>query len=214
MGMTTATSSFKFGRDFGRTGGSPFVEAGARLPLPYAEHARLLDEAREEARLAGIEEGRRLQKDDEATALADALQGILARLEIATVEMRRLEDDARREALEFARIFSRKIAGRMIENAPVAAIEATARAIFNDLRGSPHVAVRVAPGNVDECKARLTLLLRENGLDAKLFVFPDPEILTGDCRIEWADGGIVRDREKLQSLIDGSVALLFPETAE
>jgi flagellar assembly protein FliH len=210
--MSNAHATFSFGRDFTKAGsGSPFIEPGARVPVPYAEHARLMQEAKDEAFQAGIEEGKRLQADHEAIRLASCLDGILARLEIATVEMRRLETTARNEALVFARLFASKLAGRMIETAPMQAIEATARAIFNDVRGTPHIAVRVTPSLVDPCKTRLGLMMRENGLEAKLFVFPDPDIPAGDCRIEWADGGIVRDREKLEILIDRSVGLLFPD---
>lgn len=210
--MSGARSTFTFGRDFTKAGtGSPFIEPGARVPVPYVEHARLMQEAREDAHREGIEEGKRLQADHETIRLASCLDAIAARLEIATIEMRRLEDTARKEALTFAEIFARKIAGRMIETAPLAAIEATAKAIFNDVRGTPHVAVRVTPSLVDACKTRIGLLMRENGLDAKLFVFPDPDIPTGDCRIEWADGGIVRDHAKLEDLIDRSVAMLFPD---
>lgn len=210
--MSGARNTFAFGRDFTRSGttSSPFIEPGARVPVPYPEHTRLLQEAKEAAFQAGIEEGRRLQSDHETIRLSACLDSIVARLEIATIEMRRLEENARKEALAFARIFSAKIAGRMIENAPMQPIEATARAIFNDLRGSPHIAIRVAPSLVDTCKTRIALLMRENGLEAKLFVFPDPDIASGDCRIEWADGGIVRDRAKLEDLIDRSVNLLFP----
>ena len=210
--MSGARNTFAFGRDFTRSGttSSPFIEPGARVPVPYPEHARLVQEAKEAAYQAGVEEGRRLQTDHETIRLSACLDSILARLEIATIEMRRLEENARKEALAFAKIFAAKIAGRMIENAPMQPIEATARAIFNDLRGSPHIAIRVAPSLVDTCKTRIALLMRENGLEAKLFVFPDPDIASGDCRIEWADGGIVRDRAKLEDLIDRSVNLLFP----
>jgi flagellar assembly protein FliH len=178
--------------------------------VPYLEHTRQVQGAKEAAYQAGLEEGRRLQADQETIRLADCLAALTARLEIATIEMRRLEDNARAEALAFARIFSQKMVGRMLETAPLQAIEATARAIFNDLRGSPHVAIRVAPSLVDAAKSRIGLLMRENGLDAKLFVFPDPDIPSGDCRIEWADGGIIRDRAKLEMLIDCSVDMLFP----
>jgi flagellar assembly protein FliH len=210
--MSGARNTFAFGRDFTRSGttASPFIEPGTRVPVPYADHARLVEEAKAAAFQAGVEEGCRLQTDRESIHLAAALDAVAARLEIATIEMRRLEDSARQEALAFARIFAAKIAGRMIEAAPMQPIEATARAIFNDLRGSPHIAVRVAPPLVDSCKTRIALLMRENGLDAKLFVFPDPDIASGDCRIEWADGGIVRDRAKLEDLIDRAANLLFP----
>lgn len=210
--MSSARSTFTFGRDFTKSGSSsPYIEPGSRVPVPYPEHARLVQEAHDAAYRSGVEEGKRLQTDHETIRLASCLDAIAARLEIATIEMRRLEDNARKEALSFAQTFARKLAGRMIETAPVAAIEATAKAIFNDLRGTPHVAVRVTPSLVDACKTRIGLLMRENGLEAKLFVFPDPDIPLGDCRIEWADGGIVRDRAKLEVLIDRSVTLLFPD---
>ncbi|KAF0229597.1 MAG: flagellar assembly protein [Beijerinckiaceae bacterium] len=210
--MAGERNAFNFGRDFTKSGhSSPFIEPGARVPVPFVEHARLLAEAKADSFNAGVEEGRRLQRDDESIRLSACLEALGARLEIATIEMRRLEDNARKEALAFAQIFARKIAGRMIENAPLQAIEATARAIFTDLRGTPHVAVRVAPSLVDSCKTRISLLMRENGIEAKLFVFPDPDIATGDCRIEWADGGVVREQAKLEALIDRSVTLLFPD---
>lgn len=210
--MSASANAFSFGRDFSKSSaGSPFVEATKRVPVPFADHQRLIEDARREAFEQGVEEGKKQQADHEAIRLAGCLDSILARLEIATIEMRRLETDARNEALAFARLFATKLAGRMIETAPMQAVEATAKAIFNDLRGTPHVAVRVTPSLVDTCKNRLGLMLRENGLETKLFVFPDPDIPLGDCRIEWADGGIVRDREKLEALIDRSVNLLFPD---
>jgi flagellar assembly protein FliH len=213
--MSTARSAFTFGRDFTKAGnGLPFIEPGQRVPVAYAEHARLLEETRQAAFQQGVEEGRRLQADQEQIRIANGLGAILARLEIATIEMRRLEETARHEALTFAMLFARKIAGRLIETAPVGAIEATARAIFNDLRGSPHVAVRVAPDLVDPCKERLIGLLKENGIESRLFVFPDPEIALGDCRIEWSDGGIVRDRARLEHLIETSAKMLFPDAQD
>lgn len=210
--MAQLHSAFSFDRDFSKSAdGSSFHEPARRTPVPYRDHVQLLQDAKDEAFQAGIEEGRRLQADHEKIQMAACLEALAARLEVATIEMRRLEDQARQEAIAFAGIFARKIAGRMMETMPVQAIEATARAIFSDVRGSPHVAVRVAPALVDSCKTKLGLLMRENGIEAKLFVFPDPDIPTGDCRIEWADGGIVRDRAKLENLIDLSVNMLFPD---
>lgn len=209
--MNQPRSAFNFDRDFTKGSGMPYAEPARRVPVAYAEHIRLIEEARAEAHEAGIAEGRRLQADHEQLRLAGAIESLSARLENAAIEMRRLEETARREAVDFAKIFARKLAGRMMETIPVQAIEMTAKAIFSDMRGSLHVAVRVAPDLVDECKVRLALLMRENGIESKLFVFPDPDVATGDCRIEWADGGIVRDRVKLEALIDQSAAMLFPD---
>lgn len=212
--MSEARAAFNFNRDFSKAAsGTAFVDRASQVPVAYSQHLDALEAARREAHQQGVVEGRALQQDDEARALAASLAQILACMEVATRDFRAIEEASRREALDFALIFARKLTGRLIDNAPTQTIEATARAIFNDLRGSPHVAVRVAPALVDVCKVRLSLLMRENGLEPKLFVFPDPDIGPGDCRIEWADGGIVRDRAKLDSLIEHALDLLLPRQA-
>lgn len=212
--MSEARAAFNFNRDFSKSNhGNAFVDRAGHVPIAYSQHLEALEAARHEAHQQGINEGRALQQDEEARQLAASLERVVACMEVVTRDFSTIEATSRREALDFALIFARKLTGRLIDNAPTQTIEATARAIFNDLRGSPHVAVRVAPSLVDVCKVRLSLLMRENGLEPKLFVFPDPDVGLGDCRIEWADGGIVRDRGKLDALIEHSLNLLLPKQA-
>ena len=209
--MSVQRAGFNFNRDFTTArSGSAFVDNSARLPVPHAEHVAALEQARAEAHQLGLDEGRELQANIENRRIGEALDRVAAELPMLIRNLQAIEDDARREALTFAKIFAEKLAGRLIERSPMAPIEATARAILDDLRGAAHVAIRVAPALVDPCKNRLTLLMRENGIEPKLFVFPDPEIAVGDCRIEWADGGIVRERDKLEYLIDKSIDMLLP----
>lgn len=208
--MSDARNAFNFNRDFTKSGASGvYLDASARLPVPYAQHVQMLEQARAEGHAQGVLEGRALEHDDEAARVTDTMGEIAQRLRDAGQHLAQVEHESRREALDFAFVFARKMAGKLLDEMPVAAIEATARAILNDLRGAPHVAVRVEPGLVDSVKSRLTLLLRENGIELKLFVFPDPMIQLGDCRIEWAEGGIVREREKLEYLIEQTLDLVL-----
>lgn len=212
--MADTRNAFNFQRDFSQSGStSMYLEKGAQLPVPYAQHLRLLEQARQEAYARGVDDGRQQQRDDEANRIADAMAQIASQLRSASEHLRSAEADSRKEALHFAQVFARKLAGALVEQMPLAPIEATARAILNDLRGAPHVAVRVEPSLVDATKSRLTLLLRENGIDLKLFVFPDPTVRMGDCRIEWAEGGIVREREKLEYLIEQSLDIVLKHGA-
>ena len=212
--MAQPHTSFTFGRDFTRADQRSGAEAPRRTPVHPAEHDRLVEEARSAGFDAGVVEGRRQQADHEAIRLANCLEALTGRLEIAMIEMRRLEDQARGEAVIFAKLFAKKLSGALIAAAPITFVEETASAIFSDLRGSPHVAVRVEPSLVDGCKAELARKLKENGMETKLFVFPDPDIAVGDCRIEWADGGIVRDRRSLEAAIDRAVTTLFPNLTQ
>lgn len=210
--MNAQRNGFNFHRDFSKVSpNSPYTEPRSQLPVPFSEHQAALERARAEAHQLGVAEGRALQENAESRRMGDALDRIAGQMQGLVHQMKAVEDQARQEAMTFARIFAEKLAGRLIEQSPLTAIEATARAILDDLRGAAHVAVRVAPPLVDSCKSRLGLLLRENGIEPKLFVFPDPEIAIGDCRIEWADGGIVRDRDKLIYLIDKSLDMLLPQ---
>lgn len=206
------SGGFNFSRDFTKTGASAqFVDPRARLPVPHAQHVAAVEQARQEAYQAGLAEGRALQENAEQQLIGRALDTIAQVMPGLIAQMKTIEVRAQQEALAFTRDFAEKLAGRLVEQSPLSTIEATARAIMDDLRGSAHVAVRVAPSIVDSCKNRLTLLLRENGIEPKLFVFPDPDIAAGDCRIEWADGGIVRERAVLLHLIDKSLEMLLPK---
>jgi flagellar assembly protein FliH len=208
--MAEARNAFNFHRDFSKNGASGvYLDPTHHLPVPYAQHMVLLEQARQEAFAEGVAAGRQQQADFEAQQLASALADIARHLSQAGQQLKASEQESRKEALTFALVFARKLAGRLVEQAPIAPIEATARAILNDLRGAPHVAVRCEPTLVDAVKSRLTLLLRENGIDLKLFVFPDPAIARGDCRIEWAEGGIVRERDKLEYLIEQSLEIVL-----
>lgn len=211
--VNSARTSFQFTRDFTQGGsGSPYVEAGEAMPVSQQQHLQKLEAVRLEAYAKGFDEGRRQQENAESARLTACLEQLALQFGAALGGFKALEEQARLEAVQFSILFARKLSARLIDAIPVQAVEMTARAIFNDLRGAPHVAVRVAPDLVDLCKARLLQLMREDGLETRLFVFPDPALLLGDCRIEWADGGIVNDRARLEAQIDRSLQALFPQT--
>ncbi|CAN1531429.1 FliH Flagellar biosynthesis/type III secretory pathway protein [Rhabdaerophilaceae bacterium] len=208
--MADARNAFNFGRDFTKAGSTTaFLDRGAGLPVPYAQHAQLVEEARQAGYQQGLLEGHQQQRNEEAARVTEAMGAIAQSLAHVVDDLRQVDAASRNESLQFAFIFARKLAGKLIDRVPVAPIEATARAILNDLRGAPHVAVRVEPSLVDLVKVRLANLLREHGIDIKLFVFPDPGVARGDCRIEWADGGIVRERQKLEYLLEQSLGMVL-----
>ena len=44
-----------------------------------------------------------------------------------------------------------------------------------------------------------------HGFDGRLVVLAEPGIALGDCRIEWADGGLARDRAATEAAIGEAV---------
>jgi flagellar assembly protein FliH len=48
---------------------------------------------------------------------------------------------------------------------------------------------------------KIERLAKQNGFAGRLVILAEPEIATGDCRIEWADGGVVRERAAIDAKI-------------
>ena len=62
-----------------------------------------------------------------------------------------------------------------------------------------HAARRSAREQLDD-------IVQRCGLNSRLVVLAEPDIAPGDCRIEWADGGITRDSAATAAAIDDAVA--------
>jgi flagellar assembly protein FliH len=50
----------------------------------------------------------------------------------------------------------------------------------------------------ERARAELEETARGGGFDGRLVVLAEPEIAPGDCRIEWADGGVVLERAAIE----------------
>ena len=77
--MAETRNAFNFQRDFSQAAAtSMYLEKGTHLPVPHAQHTRLLEQAHQEAYARGLQDGRQQQRDDEANRIAEALAQIRA----------------------------------------------------------------------------------------------------------------------------------------
>jgi flagellar assembly protein FliH len=189
---------FLFNNDFdGRQRGEEMI--------PMSQHLAAISESEQRAFAAGEIEGRSLAMDSETARLARTMDKLAATIaaEIARSEARFLEQE--RSSIELALCLAEKLAGGAIAKFPLASIEAAAQEAFAEARTAPHIAVRINDGLVEQVKERLTHLAAERGFAGKLIVLGDPDIPQGDVRLEWADGGVVRDRAAIASAIDRTI---------
>jgi flagellar assembly protein FliH len=124
--------------------------------------------------------------------LDKALAGIEARLET--------------EAVEVAVAVAGKLAPELIAREPFAEISALATESFNHLVKAPHVVVHIGAEAFEAAKIKLEEIAGVRGFEGRLVVLSDPAMAPGDCRIEWADGGVARDRAATLATIDDVVA--------
>ncbi|HUG62252.1 MAG TPA: FliH/SctL family protein [Methylomirabilota bacterium] len=214
----TAPARFLFDTDFA----APLSGAASAEPsqptITVAEHEAKLAAAEKAARAKGFEDGRNAAESkaagrlaDEAGRLAAAAQSMLA---ILDVERARIEADA----LRVAEAVARKLAGGLIEALPREAVLAVFTQALQPLRSAPHVVVRLAAEDAGPIGEAIGAIARERGFAGRLVVLGEPDIGRGDCRIEWADGGIVVDRAALDAavaaVVAAHVATLDPPAAD
>ena len=192
-----ATAKYLFDVDFA---------AGEKPTITMVEHERRRADAESQAYRQGFNAGEQQAHQEATKRMADALSEIadgLGRLDSALTA---IETRLETEAVEVAVAVAAKLAPALIAREPFAEIAALATECFHHLVSTPLVTVRIAADIHETAKGQIEEIARSNGFDGRLTVISDESLAPGDCRIEWADGGIIRESTATASAIDETVA--------
>jgi flagellar assembly protein FliH len=137
---------------------------------------------------------------------AAALERVAATLEGVVLGLSGVEARLETEAVNVAVAVAKKLAAALIEREPLAEISALAMDCFRHLVNAPHVVVRVNDAQHESVGKPIEDMVRTRGLVGHLVVLAESDIQIGDCRIEWADGGVNRDRGAIAAAIEEAVA--------
>ncbi|MGD9844504.1 MAG: FliH/SctL family protein [Variibacter sp.] len=188
-----APAKFLFDTDFGHEA------SAARVDLKM-----MIAEAEARGYASGMAAGENALKDTERRTAA-ALTRIAAALDETSRGLKAVEERLQGEAVAVAVAAARKLAPALIAREPFAEIQALMAECFGQLVSAPHVVIRVNDALYEQACARLRAIADASGFGGRLVILADPEIETGDCRLEWADGGVARDRAKVEAAIDDAV---------
>jgi len=186
-----------------------FAEGSDRKPaeptISLAEHALKLAEAETAAQQRGYAEAQADAKVEADRRMAEALDRIAASLGKANDALAAIETRLECEAVEVAVAVARKLAPALIAHEPFAEIAALASECFRELVAAPHIAVRVNDALYAQAREKLDDIARAKSFSGRLVVLAEPDIAPGDCRVEWADGGITRDSAAVEAAIGAAV---------
>jgi flagellar assembly protein FliH len=184
-----------------------FATGADRVPtITLAEHAVKLAEAETAAHRRGYAEAQTDAHVEADRRIAGALERIAVYLGEANNQLQTIEARLESEAVEVAVAVARKLAAALVAQEPFAEIAALASNCFRELIASPHIVVRVNDALYAAARERLDGVVRAHGFEGRLVVLSEPGIALGDCRIEWADGGINRDNAATDTAIGEAVA--------
>ena len=191
-----APAKFLFDTDFAKP------DKARERPATPAEIAQKIADAEARAYRSGYDIAQREAKaeSDRRAALAleeigIAVKGIASR--VAGVETR-----METEAVEVAVAVARKLCNDLIAAEPLGEITGLVRDCFSHLVSTPHLVVRINEQLYEGARERIEQLAKRSGFEGRLVILAEPEITKGDCRIEWADGGVVLERAAIDSKIN------------
>jgi flagellar assembly protein FliH len=107
--------------------------------------------------------------------------------------------------MRLAEAIAVKLAGTLIERQPRELIVGIVSEAMAPLRKAPHLVIRLASEDAEAIRPEIERVAGERGFSGRLVVLGEDGMLRGDCRIEWADGGIVFDRSAVEGAISRAI---------
>jgi len=191
-----ASAKYMFDEDFA---------TGAKPTITVVESERRRADAEAQAHRKGFAAGEAQAQGEASQRIATALEMIadgLTRLDRALTD---IETRLETEAVQVAVAVAGKLAPELIAREPFTEISALATECFHQLVTTPHIVVRIGADIYDMAKDKLEEIARARGFEGRMVVTSEPAMAPGDCRIEWADGGVNRDSAATLSAIDDVV---------
>jgi flagellar assembly protein FliH len=191
-----AAAKFMFDEDFA---------TGERPTITVVEAERRRVDAESLAQRRGFEQGQSQARGEQNERIAGALASMADTMSRLDSRLSDIEARLESEAVQVALAVASKLAPELIAREPFAEIEVLAVDCFRQLVATPQISVHVGADIYDAAKEKLEDIARARGFEGRLTVAPDAALAPGNCRIEWAEGGIVRDRDATLKTIEDAV---------
>jgi flagellar assembly protein FliH len=167
-----------------------------------AEIAQKVAAAEANAYRQGYDAGQREAKAESDRRAALALEEIGIGIQAIQARFSGIETRMETEAVEVAVAVARKLCSELISGEPLGEITALVSDCFSHLVSTPHLVVRINDSLYDPARERIERLAKQSGFEGRLVILAEPDIETGDCKIEWADGGVVLERAAIEAKIN------------
>ena len=190
-----APAKFLFDMDFSAP------DKARERPATPSEIAQRIAAAEARAYRDGHEAGQREAKAESDRRAALALEEIGIGIRGIAARFSGIETRMETEAVDVAVAVARKLCSALIAGEPLGEITGLVGDCFAQLVSTPHLVVRINEQLYEPARERIERLAKQSGFEGRLVILAEPAIETGDCRIEWADGGVVLERAAIEAKI-------------
>lgn len=194
------TAKFLFDNDFS------LPDAAKERAAASVEIAQKVAEAEARAYRSGYDAAMQEARAENDRRSAMALEEISMSLKVVAGGFSAIENKMETEAVDVAVAVARKLCTSLVAAEPLTEMMALVEDCFRHLVATPHLVVRINDTLYEGARERIERLAKQSGFDGRLVILAQPDIPAGDCRIEWADGGVTLDRASIDAKIDELVA--------
>ena len=191
-----APAKFLFDMDFSEP------DKSRERPATQAEIAQKIASAEARAYRDGYDAGQREAKAESDRRVALALEEIGTGIKAIEARFCGVETRMETEAVDVAVAVARKLCSELLMREPLGEITSLVSNCFSHLVSTPHLVVRVNDSLYEIARDHVERLAKQSGFDGRIVILAEPEIESGDCRIEWADGGVVLERAAIEAKIN------------
>ncbi len=163
-----------------------------------AEIAQQIADAEARGYRDGFEAAQREAKAESDRRAALALEEIGIAIKGIAGGFSGIEGRMETEAVDVALAVARRLCGELMAAEPLTEVMALVQDCFRHLTSTPHIVVRINDGLYDAARERIEQLAKRSGFEGRLVILAEPDIAGGDCKIEWADGGVTLDRASIE----------------
>jgi flagellar assembly protein FliH len=189
----TAPAKFLFDMDFSAP------DKTRERPATPSEIAQKIASAEARAYRDGYDTAQREAKAESDRRTALALEEIAIGIQGIATRFSGIETRMETEAVDVAVAVARKLCSELISGEPLVEISRLVSDCFSHLVSTPHLVVRINDSLYEAAHERIERLAKQSGFAGRLVILAEPEIANGDCRIEWADGGVVLERAAIEA---------------
>ncbi len=193
--MSSAPAKFQFDLDLSGSPRQTQVMTEARI-------TKLREDAHAQGFSEGLAQGEHTETARASAELAKAAQKLATDAAAILKTVDAADRQSRADGVELARAIGLKLAATLVAQKPEAELDALIEECLNSLERAPHLVVRCHPDLTDAIKTITEKHMAAAGYTGRLIVLGEPEIAPGDGRLEWAEGGLVRDMGAILSEID------------
>ncbi|KZL18011.1 flagellar assembly protein H [Pseudovibrio axinellae] len=189
---------------------SSVEEAPAPEPMiSVAEHKKLLKAAEKAAFASGEAKAKKALGEQHQAAAQKELLALRERLEVALEDLETQMRAQEQNLVSMCFLIARRLCSHLIAREPLAEVVALLSECLTPLRKIPQILIEVPADDTGALEGMVASLVLKSSFEGKVHVVKSDNMTRGDCRIEWPDGGIIRDRRKTVEQIEMAIKSHF-----